>query len=165
MLKEQRSTSYIVAALIVMGYIFYRSTFIQTAYVLPAVMQSLFQSQPFTALFSTFTFQYGEQLISLQALGYFGFVAFFGNKIWLFITYFILAYLWFIGLSGRIRGRLIPGLVSWLLAVSYAAADEFHQTLTSPVFALKEDVILAGISISLAIFVSWMLTNSKKTRN
>jgi len=164
MQKERRSTSYIMGALVVMAYIFYRSRFIQTAYVLPAALQDLFESQPLLPFFSAFTFQYGEQLISVQSLGYFGFLAFFGNKIWLFLTYAVLTYLWFIGLSGKMRDKVIPAVLTWLLVVSYSAADEFHQLFLSPQFSLKEDVLLTSISITMTVILSWIILNGRKVR-
>lgn len=164
MLKEQRSTSYIIGALVVMVYIFYRSMFIQTTYVLPAVLHDLLEPQPFLPFLSAFTFQYGEQLISVQSLGYFGFLAFFGNKVWLFLTYAVLTYLWFIGLSGKMRDKVLPAVLTWLLVVSYSAADEFHQLFLSPQFSLKEDVFLTSISISMTVILSWILLSGRKVR-
>ncbi len=164
MQREQKSNSYIMGAVLIMGYLYYRATFQQNFYALPNIIANLLQSQPFAGLFATFTFRYGEQVISMETLGYFGFLGFFGSKIWLFLSYFILAYLWYGGLSGKMRDIFTPIVVALLLTVSYAAADEFHQSFVSPVFALKEDVILASIGAILAITAGWFFLTARKGR-
>nr|WP_319217917.1 VanZ family protein [uncultured Trichococcus sp.] len=164
MQREQKSNSYLVGAVLIMGYLYYRATFETNFYALPNIIANLLQAQPLSGLFATFTFRYGEQVISMESLGYFGFLGFFGSKIWLFLSYFILAYLWYGGLSGKMRDAVTPIVVALLLSVSYAAADEFHQSLVSPAFAMKEDVILAGAGAILAIITAWFLLTVRKGR-
>lgn len=164
MKKEQRSNSYIVGAVLIMGYLYYRATFRQDFYALPNIIANFLQSQPLSGLFATFTFRYGEQVVSTEALGYFGFLGFFGSKIWLFLSYFILTYLWYGGLSGKMRDVVTPVVVALLLSVSYAAADEFHQSLVSPAFAMKEDVVLAGAGAVLAVITGWFFFTVRKGR-
>ena len=164
MQREQKSNSYIVGAILIMGYLYYRATFQQDFYALPNIIANLLQAQPLSGLFATFTFRYGEQVISMEALGYFGFLGFFGSKIWLFLSYSILAYLWYGGLSGKMREAITPIVVALLLSVSYAAADEFHQSFVSPAFAMKEDIILASIGVILAIIAGWFFLTSRKGR-
>nr|WP_321291641.1 VanZ family protein [uncultured Trichococcus sp.] len=164
MQREQKSNSYLVGAVLIMGYLYYRATFETNFYALPNIIANLLQAQPLSGLFATFTFRYGEQVISMESLGYFGFLGFFGSKIWLFLSYFILAYLWYGGLSGKMRDVVTPIVVALLLSVSYAAADEFHQSLVSPAFAMKEDVILAGAGAILAIITGWLFLTVRKGR-
>lgn len=164
MQKEQRSNSYIVGAVLIMGYLYYRATFRQDFYALPNIIANLLQAQPLSGLFATFTFRYGEQVVSMEALGYFGFLGFFGSKIWMFLSYFLLTYLWYGGLSGKMRDAVTPVVVALLLSISYAAADEFHQSFVSPAFAMKEDVILASIGAILAIIAGRFFLTVRKGR-
>lgn len=164
MQREQKSNSYLVGAILVMGYLYYRATFATNFYALPNVITNLLQSQPLSGFFATFTFRYGDQTISMESLGYFGFLGFFGSKVWLFLSYFILAYLWYGGLAGKIRDAVTPAVVALLLSVSYAAADEFHQSFVSPAFAMKEDVVLAGLGAILAISAGWFFLTARKGR-
>lgn len=164
MQREQKSNSYLVGAVLIMGYLYYRATFETNFYALPNIIVNLLRAQPLSGLFATFTFRYGNQVISMESLGYFGFLGFFGSKIWLFLSYFILAYLWYGGLSGKMRDAVTPIVVALLLSVSYAAADEFHQSLVSPTFAMKEDVILASAGAILAIIAGWFFLTVRKGR-
>lgn len=164
MQRDQKSNSYLLGAVLIMVYLYYRATFEQNFYALPNILANLLQSQPLSGLFAMFTFQYGEQTISIGALGYFGFLGFFGSKIWSFLIYFLLAYLWYGGLAGKLRDAFTPSTVALLLSVSYAAADEFHQSLVSPAFAMKEDVILAGSGAILAVIAGWFFLTARKGR-
>lgn len=164
MQREQKSNSYLVGAVLIMGYLYYRATFHQDFDALPSIIANLLQSQPLSGLFATFTFRYGEQVVSMEALGYFGFLGFFGSKIWMFLSYFLLAYLWYGSLSGKMRDALTPIVVSLLLSISYAAADEFHQSFVSPAFAMKEDVMLASIAAVLGIIAGWFFLTVRKGR-
>ena len=49
-----------------MGYLYYRATFRQDFYALPNIIANFLQSQPLSGLFATFTFRYGEQMVSTE---------------------------------------------------------------------------------------------------
>lgn len=119
------------------------------------------KAKPFENLLSSMQFTYGEQLISIQQLGYFEFVEFFIRKGAHFFSYFIIGFFWFLGLRKRVRHEWLTILLAVLLSIGYASFDELRQSFNPGRTALMADVILDTAGAIVGILMAKFLVYRK----
>ncbi|GAF40225.1 hypothetical protein FC83_GL001277 [Agrilactobacillus composti DSM 18527 = JCM 14202] len=128
------------------------------------ILQQLLAHKPFYNKLTGIHFNYGGQVISIQASGYFKFIEFFVRKGAHFLTYFVLGLSAMFGLADRVRGRWFAAILFWLAATGFAATDEFHQMLTGDRTPLFQDVMLDSIASLLGILLAWLFLHRKSKK-
>jgi VanZ family protein len=66
-----------------------------------------------------------------------------------------------------VRGARVAAVWAWLLAVAYAASDEFHQSFISGRSALATDVVFDAVGALVALFLlaeAWRLRSVRQRR-
>lgn len=158
--KKQKETGAIVIALLMMAVIFYSSSMPYTQQNAKPLLASMLSIKPFEQMLSSVVFLYSDVVVSIETMGYYGFVEFFIRKGAHFLSFFVLGYAWLFGLRGKMKDKWVAIVVTVVICVSYAALDEFHQGLTPNRTPLLEDVIL-DISGSLSGMVVCLLKRKK----
>lgn len=120
-------------------------------------LELVLKGAPLKNLLSSIHFTYGEQLISIDQIGYYDFIEFFIRKGAHFFSYFIIGFFWQLGLRKRVRDEWLTILLAALLAIGYASFDELRQSFNPGRTALMADVILdtagAMVGIGMAKFL------------
>lgn len=120
-------------------------------------LELVLKGAPLKNLLSSVHFTYGEQLISIDQIGYYDFIEFFIRKGAHFFSYFIIGFFWQLGLRKRVRDEWLTILLAALLAIGYASFDELRQSFNPGRTALMADVILdtagAMVGIGMAKFL------------
>lgn len=122
-------------------------------------LESVLKAEPFRNILSSFEFIYGGQLVSIHHNGYFPFIEFFIRKGAHFISYFLLAFFWYLGLRKRVWPDWLTILLTIMLSIGYASFDEFRQTLNPGRMGLMADVLLdtagAIVGVGVAKFLAY----------
>lgn len=158
--KKQKENVAIVIALCVMAMLFYSSSMPYTQQNTKPLLASVLSARPFESALSSVAFMYSDALVSVETVGYYGFIEFFIRKAAHFFSFFVLGYAWLFGLRGKMKDKWLALVVTVIICVSYAALDEFHQSLTPNRTPLIEDVIL-DISGALSGMVVCLLKRKK----
>lgn len=120
-------------------------------------LEVILKGTPFRNFLSSIHFTYGNQLISIDAIGYFEFVEFFIRKGAHFFSYFVIGFFWLLGLRKRVRHEWLTFLLAALLSIGYASFDELRQSFNPGRTALMADVLLdtagAIVGIGMAKFL------------
>jgi VanZ family protein len=147
-----------IPVLLVAGVIFVSSSIPYDKQNLQPLLRQYVNKDIVIALFSDVNFMYGKKEISIANLGVPAFLEFFIRKAAHLISYFVLGFL-----LCRVLGALkIKGwrnaVLSFVLAVFYAASDEIHQVFTAHRNGMVIDVwldaagALAGIMLAFYIW-------------
>ncbi|MFG6495359.1 VanZ family protein [Fictibacillus sp. UD] len=148
---------YWLPVLLWMGIIFYASSQPYEKQDLRPTLSANLDLSIIENLFSSFTFHYAGDEISIQALGAAHFLEFFIRKAAHFFTYFVLGFLIYRALSYYFLNNRLTFISSWVLTILYAISDEVHQSFTPNRTPHVEDVMIdaAGglIGITLARFI------------
>lgn len=158
--KKQKENGAIVVALLMMALLFYASSMPYTQQNARPLLSTVLSMRPFEQALSSVVFVYSDFVVSIETMGYYGFIEFFVRKAAHFFSFFVLGYAWLFGLRGKMRDKWVAIVVAIVICVSYAALDEFHQSLTPNRTPLLEDVIL-DISGSLTGMVVCLLKRKK----
>ncbi|WP_099159864.1 VanZ family protein [Virgibacillus ndiopensis] len=117
-------------------------------------------------LFDWVSFTYHHSEVSVDALGIAGFIEFFVRKGAHFTVFFILACLFIIAIVKSIEINYKRTLfISFLLTVSYAGVDEFHQGFTANRTPYVGDVLLDafGAATACLLFFWWIIKFGYRT--
>lgn len=148
---------YWLPVLLWMGIIFYASSQPYEKQDLRPALAANLDLSIIENLFSSITFHYAGDEISIQALGAAHFLEFFIRKAAHFLTYFVLGFLLYRALSYHFLNNRLTFMSSWFLTILYAISDEVHQSFTPNRTPHVEDVMIdaAGglIGITLALFI------------
>lgn len=120
-------------------------------------LELILRGMPFKNFLSSIEFTYGDQLISIEQIGYFRFIEFFIRKGAHFFSYFVIGFFWFLGLRKRVRHEWLTLLLAVLLSIGYASFDELRQSFNPGRTALMADVLLdtagAVVGVGMAKFL------------
>lgn len=146
----------------VIMFILYRSSSMtyETQSIVPT-LSNLLESEPFKNLLSKISFQYDEQLISIDAIGYFSFIEFFIRKGAHFFSFFFMGFFWKLGLNKRVDGDWLSIMLSIMLCIGYAALDEFRQVFNPERTGIMVDVILDTAGAVTGVLTSYILIIKK----
>ncbi|PPA70307.1 VanZ family protein [Jeotgalibacillus proteolyticus] len=116
-------------------------------------LESALSKEYFRHLLEGIQFTYGGTAVSIDALGYSGFIEFFIRKsahlsIFFLIGLFLSSFLYYL-----LRRLRLSSLCTFLFIVMFASLDEYRQFLTGGRTPLVEDVVLDTIGGILAIGV------------
>lgn len=159
----------IVGFLLVAGIIFYFSSQPYSKQSLIPLFNDVLPHQWIEEHFSFVSFTYGSTVISIEENGVSSFVEFFvrkGAHIFIFACFAVFAYLVNKLVLKKKRWQI---LFSFLLTSGYAALDEYHQSLTGERTPMIQDVFLdmfgAGLGLTIALFITYLLSKVKKRAN
>ncbi|MDR7073208.1 VanZ family protein [Fictibacillus barbaricus] len=139
------------------GMIFYASSQPYEKQDLRPTISQFLDMDFISSLFSTTVFNYAGDEVSIEKLGPAQFIEFFIRKGAHFSVYFGLGFLLFRAIKLNLNKGL-TFITSLVLAILYAASDEFHQSFTIHRTPHVEDVMLdsigalVGITIALLIY-------------
>jgi hypothetical protein len=164
--EEWKDNLYIVLAFVVMGLLYYSTSMAyEEQNVQPFLLEWLSQ-EPLRDLFSGIRFTYAGSEVSVDALGYVGFVEFFIRKGAHFGSYFLLGSFWFLGLRHKVRSLPLAACLAVLLSFGYASFDELRQTFHPYRSGLMEDVILDTVGAIAGVLLFSLIGKRKgKKRN
>lgn len=129
-----------------------------------SLIDTLLSHQPFKKELQNIAFLYGGSEVSIVSLGYGQFIEFFLRKFAHFMSFLLLAYAWTYGLKSRLKEKWLLWIIVLLLCVSYAALDEFHQSLTPQRTPLLEDVLLDSTGALTGLMVATLVIGKSKKR-
>ncbi|WP_174614288.1 VanZ family protein [Virgibacillus ihumii] len=109
----------------------------------------------------SFTYHHSE--VSVETLGVAGLIEFFVRKGAHFGVYFILLCLFFIAFVKTSKCKFWTVIaLSYMLTVTYAVTDEFHQSFTANRTPYAGDVVIDGIGAAFAALFLIFLKRNKK---
>lgn len=164
MQQNWKDNLFIVLAFVVMGVLFYSSSMSYGEQSVTSWLDRLLAMEPFEGLLSGIRFTYAGDEVSIATLGYSKFVEFFLRKGAHFVSYFLLALFWFLGLRHKTSSLPLAAMLSFLLAAGYASFDEFHQGLTPERTPLLEDILLDCAGALTGVAIAWVTTGVKGNR-
>ncbi|MEQ6377562.1 VanZ family protein [Bacillaceae bacterium S4-13-58] len=111
---------------------------------------------------SPIRFTYNHSEVSVAAQGIAGFIEFFIRKGAHVGVFLVLSLLFYYSASHTIKTSMRwKIIISWGLAVLYAAIDEIHQGFTPNRTPFAGDVVLDTVGITLAMIGIWMWTRRR----
>ncbi|GAA0589800.1 VanZ family protein [Virgibacillus siamensis] len=121
--------------------------------------------EPFVGWMS---FTYHNSEVSVEALGVDGLIEFFIRKGAHFGVYFILLCLFYMAFVKTVKGahwKLME--VSYLLSITYAVTDEFHQSYTANRTPYAGDIVIDGIGAGAAVLflIVWNRNRKRRQKN
>lgn len=166
MVKKARKNGnlYFVLALIIMAGLFYSSSQTYETQSQIGLLERVLENEPFKENFNDVSFQYADDVVSIEEKGYFSFVEFFIRKLAHFGTYFLLSTSFFLSLLPKLKGAGFAAFFSWLSATGYAGMDEFHQMLTQDRTPLFQDVMLDSLGALTDVLLCCLVLGLKKKR-
>lgn len=160
----KRFLIYWLPVLLWAGLIFYFSSQSYEEQNLQPTLSQYIDAEVIGDWFSGVSFRYADEEVSVETLGAAGFLEFFIRKAAHFTVYFVLAFLLVRAFSQSLRTRAKIFWFSLILAVLYAASDEFHQSFTAGRTPLPLDVVLDSFSAFVGTIVSYFFYAGRKTR-
>ncbi|GMA48108.1 VanZ family protein [Tetragenococcus muriaticus] len=166
MLKKARKNGnfYFVFPLVIMAVLFYSSAQTYETQSQLSLLERLLSNEPFKETLENVSFQYADDVVSIEEKGYFSFVEFFIRKLAHFGSYFLLGSGFFLSLLPKIKTIGFAAFFSWLSATGYAGMDEFHQMLTQDRTPLFQDVMLDSFGALTAILLCCLIFSRTKRR-
>lgn len=155
---------YIILAFILMGVLYYSTSMSYEEQNVQPLLGEWLAGEPLRSLFESIQFTYAESMISIESLGYTGFVEFFVRKGAHFISYFLLGLFWYLGLRNRMDSPLLAIFISVGLSAGYASFDELRQAFHPYRTALLEDVLLDTVGATTGVIIAWYFTSRKKKK-
>ncbi|HEU5141302.1 MAG TPA: VanZ family protein [Bacillales bacterium] len=160
----KRFLIYWLPVLLWAGLIFYFSSQSYEEQNLQPTLSQYIDAEVIGNWFSGVSFRYADEEVSVETLGAAGFLEFFIRKAAHFTVYFVLAFLLVRAFSRSLQARAKIFWFSLILAVLYAASDEFHQSFTAGRTPLPLDVALDSFSALFGTMVSYFFYVGRKTR-
>lgn len=155
---------YWLPVLLWMGIIFYASSQPYEKQDLRPTLSTHLDLEIVVNLFSTITFYYAGDEISIEALGAAHFVEFFIRKAAHFFTYLVLGFLIHRALSYHFLNNRLTFIISWFLTICYAISDEIHQSFTPNRSPHIEDVLIDAVGGIIGITLAWLIYKKIRTK-
>lgn len=102
---------------------------------------------------SGWNFTYGGRIHNVQIDGRAGLAQFVLRKMAHFGSYFLLGAFGYLGLRRIFKIKWVAPVVTWFIAIAFAAFDEYHQYLTGDRTPSVHDVMLDGTGALTAIIL------------
>lgn len=119
---------------------------------------------------SGWNFTYGGQRHNVQLDGRAGLAQFVLRKMAHFGSYFLLGGFGYLGLRRIFKIKWLAPIITWFIAIAFAAFDEYHQFLTGDRTPSVHDVMLDGagaltaiVLVMLVLYVKNRFKQQKKT--
>ncbi|WP_057737322.1 VanZ family protein [Liquorilactobacillus uvarum] len=161
-MNKPSANTYLLLALLIMIILFVSSSMTYHQQTSVPFLEKYFANKPFDQFLSRFSFQYANETISINKIGYFKFFEFFIRKGAHFTIYLGLGGFLAAGLKARLQNAFLTLTICSLAAIGYAALDEFHQMITGDRTPLFQDVILDGIGAMLGVCCVVLLSLKRK---
>lgn len=161
MRKQTDWTDYLFIGLAfgVMGLLYYSTSMPYQDQNVQPFLGELLAGEPLRASLERIRFTYADSVISIQSLGYTGFIEFFIRKGAHFVSYLLLGLFWFLGLRRNVRHLSLAAFLAVLLSAGYASFDELRQSFNPYRTALMEDVILDTVGAVTGVCLAWVMLN------
>ncbi|WP_186320424.1 VanZ family protein [Fictibacillus phosphorivorans] len=147
-----------------MGIIFYASSQPYEKQDLRPTLSSNLNLNTVENLFSSISFHYAGDEISIEALGAAHFLEFFIRKAAHFFTYFVLGFLIYRALDRYLLNNRLTFMTSWILTILYAISDEVHQGYTPNRSPHMEDVMIDTIGGLIGIMIALFIYRKIRTK-
>lgn len=159
-----RENLYIILAFVIMGILYYSTSMSYEDQNVQPLLGEWLAGEPLREWFERIHFTYAGSSVSVEELGYTGFIEFFIRKGAHFGSYFLLGMCWFLGLKGKTSSFLFAAFLAVLLSAGYASFDELRQAFHPHRTALLEDVALDTAGALTGVILTWIFIRSKGKR-
>lgn len=155
---------YIALAFVVMGLLFYSTSMGYEEQNVQPLLSQWLSGEPFRNMLEGIQFTYAQRNVSIDSLGYVGFIEFFIRKGAHFFSYFLLGLFWYLGLRNRMNSTLLAFCLAIGLSAGYASFDELRQAFHPNRTALLEDVFLDTVGATTGAVIGYYYTSKKGKR-
>ncbi|MGE5702027.1 MAG: VanZ family protein [Clostridia bacterium] len=143
---------YLILLCIVLASMFYSSSTPYQKQDIRGNISEVVDASQVNQLLGSISFEYGKKVISVKTVGEAGLIEFFIRKATHFLTFALLAFLFYHVLRRWAEPwTALPW--SGFLALACAILDEWHQSFTPNRTAMIEDVILDGVGACLMLAI------------